>query len=166
MRPQSPFPVGTTERMEKLLESTHSLGEYRRIQSIYFRSKYGFSAVQIAKMVGLKLPTVHNIHSTYLREGEAALRLTGKGGRRRFTLSLEEEGALLGVFEMDGRLGKILEVSQVHHAYEEQVGQQVPKCTVYRLLHRHGWRKLAPRPKHPKGNKEAVKHLKKTSLGL
>jgi hypothetical protein len=44
MRPQKPFSVGTTERLEKLLALTSSVDEYRRIQSIYFRSRYGFSA--------------------------------------------------------------------------------------------------------------------------
>ena len=41
MRPQKPFSVGTTEHLEKLLALTSSLDEYRRIQSIYFLSRYG-----------------------------------------------------------------------------------------------------------------------------
>ena len=73
MRPQKPFPVGTTERMKQLLMSTDSLSEYRRIQSIYLRAKYGYSAEQIADMVGLKRQTVCNLHAAYRKEGETAL---------------------------------------------------------------------------------------------
>lgn len=163
MRPQRHFPVGTVERMEKLLKSTDSLAEYRRIQSIYLRAKYGYNASQIAKMVGLELQTVRNIHSAYLKAGESTLRLTGRGGRHRFNLTAEEEDALLSAFEEEGKLGHLLEVSKIHRAYEEKVGREVAKSSVYRLLQRHGWRKLVPRPRHPEGNQEAIEQFKKTS---
>lgn len=165
MRPQKPFPAGTTGRMEQLLRATNTLSEYRRIQIIYFRSKYGYNATQIAKMVGLETQTVRNIQSAYLKQGELALCPRGQGGRRRFNLSIEEEEAFLSIFELDGEMGDMLEVDQVHRYYERQIGRKAPKSTVYRLLHRHGWRKLAPHPKHPKGDKEVVKHFKKTSEG-
>jgi transposase len=80
-------------------------------------------------------------------------------------LSLEEEEALLAEFEVDGQLGAILEVHRVQQAYEERVGEAVAKSTVYRLLHRHGWRKLAPRAHHPQGNEARLKRFKKTSVG-
>ncbi len=166
MRPQKPFPAGTTERMEKLIRFTTTLSEYRRIQIIYFRSKYGYNATQIAEMVGLETQTVRNIQSAYLKQGELGLCQSGQGGRRRFNLSIEEEEVFLSIFELDGEMGDMLEVSQVHRTYERQIGRRVPKSTVYRLMHRHGWRKLAPRPKHPKGDKEVVKRFKKTSEGL
>jgi hypothetical protein len=34
--------------------------------------------------------------------------------------------------------------------------------SIYRLLERHGWRKLVPRPRHPKANPEAQAVFKKT----
>jgi len=30
------------------------------------------------------------------------------------------------------------------------------------MLHRHGWKKLVPRPKHPKSDKKAQEDFKKT----
>lgn len=163
MRPQKPFPVGTTERMRQLLASAHSLSEYRRIQSIYFRAKYGYSAVQIADMVGLQIQTIRNLHAAYLKEGEAVLQLTGQGGRHCSNLSMQEEDALLSAFEEDGKLGDMLEVGQIQRAYEQRLGRSVPNSTVYRLLHRHGWRKLAPRPQHPNGDEARITAFKKTS---
>ena len=162
MRPQKPFPAGTTERLRQLLASAHSRNEYRRIQSIYF---YGYSAVQIADMVGLKIQTIRNLHAAYLKEGEAVLQLTGQGGRHRSNLSVQEEDALLSGFEVDGKLGDIVEVGQIHRAYEQRLGRSVANSTVYRLLHRHGWRKLAPRPQHPNGDEVRIKAFKKTSPG-
>ena len=165
MRPQKPFPVGTAERMKQLLASTNSLSEYRRIQSIYLRAKYGYSAVQIADMVGFKIQTIRNLHAAYLKEGEAVLSMIGKGGRYRSNLSAEQEEALLAAFEVDGKLGEIVEVSQIQQAYEQHLGRPVPNSTVYRLLHRHGWRKLAPRSHHPKGDETRIEQFKKTSHG-
>ena len=47
--------------------------------------------------------------------------------------------------------------------YETRVGQAVPDSTVYRLLARHQWRQVQPRPKHPKDNPAARAAFKKTS---
>jgi len=165
MRPKKLFPMGTAERMEKLLASTSSLDEYRRIQSIYFRSKYDFSALEIASMIGLQLQTVRNLHSAYLKDGENALYLKGKGGHYHFNLTPEAETQFLAAFDLAGERGDIVEVSQLHSAYEAKLGRKVPKSTIYRLLHRHGWRKLAPRGKHPENDGQAIKQFKKTSPG-
>jgi hypothetical protein len=41
-------------------------------------------------------------------------------------------------------------------------GQAPSDSTVYNLLHRHGWRKLMPRPFHPKRDLAAQNAFKKT----
>jgi transposase len=58
--------------------------------------------------------------------------------------------------------GRLLEVSRVKQAYEQVVGHGVPKSTVYRMLGRHGWRKLAPRPRHPQADEARQQAFKKT----
>ena len=78
MRHQKPFPPDTVERLETLLKFSGSVEEYRRIQSIYFRAKYGYRAEQIADMLSLKTQTVRNLHSAYLKEGETSLGSSGK----------------------------------------------------------------------------------------
>ena len=49
-------------------------------------------------------------------------------------------------------------------AMEEKLGRTVPLATAYRLLHRHGWRKIAPRPKHPNNDPVAQETFKKSGL--
>ena len=51
-----------------LISVSSILDEYRRIQSIYFRARYGYSTSEIARIVGLKPQTVRNMHSFYLKE--------------------------------------------------------------------------------------------------
>ena len=53
-------------------------------------------------------------------------------------------------------------VNEVKAAYEEAVGRKVPNPTVYRMLARHGWRKVAPRPRQPKADPEKMEAFKKT----
>ena len=54
-------------------------------------------------------------------------------------------------------------VSEIRAAYERAVGHPVPKSTVYRMLARQGWRKLAPRPRHPRSDIQAQEAWKKNS---
>jgi hypothetical protein len=93
---------------------------------------------------------VRRLQARYLREGEAVLKGTGRGGRYYQNLSLEEERQLLQEFLPQSEKGGILEVSRVKAAYEQVLGRKVPKSTIYRMLARHGWRKVVPRPCHPK----------------
>jgi transposase len=46
----------------------------------------------------------------------------------------------------------MLSVAEIQQAYRERCGKAVARSTVYRLLERHGWRKIAPRPRHPKAD--------------
>lgn len=73
----------------------------------------------------------------------------------------EEEAAFLQTVIERGDAGGILEVGPVHEAHCTALGKAIPLSTTYRLLHRHGWRKIIPRPRHPKADKEAQEAFKK-----
>ena len=51
----------------------------------------------------------------------------------------------------------------IKEGFEKAIGKKVHKTSIYRLLERHNWRKIVPLPFHPKKDKEAQKHFKKTS---
>ncbi len=57
----------------------------------------------------------------------------------------------------------MLRVAEIQQAYQERLGKEVAPSTVYRLLDRHGWRKVVPRPRHPKADVAAQAAFKKTS---
>jgi transposase len=57
--------------------------------------------------------------------------------------------------------GKIATVGQIQRAYEATVGHEVDESTSYRLLNRHGWRKLLPRPRHPQADPQEQEQFKK-----
>jgi transposase len=120
-------------------------------------------ASEIAKHTGTTVAMVHRVIASYNRLGVSAVETAGKGGRRRQSLSLEEEQALLASFFSRAERGEIATAEEIQHAFEAQVGHAVHKSTISRLLKRHGWRKPVPRPVHPKAKAEAQEQFKKTS---
>lgn len=152
----------TVARLAERLKRAQTHAEYQRIQCVLIRVTLGSSAAQIAQLLGWSTATVHVIHSRWRRDGDAIFDLRGRGGRRHQYLSVEQEQALLSPFVGRAEGGGMLMVSEIQRAYEAQTGRRVAPSTVYRLLDRHGWRKVVPRPRHPKTDIAAQAAFKKT----
>ena len=69
---------------------------------------------------------------------------------------------MLKPFIEQAEAGHIVTSHTIHQACEERVGHPVHINTIYALLHRHGWRKLMPRPQHPQADAAAQAHWKET----
>ena len=163
MRPPCPLPPSAEKKLTQLLDQAVTKADYRRGLCVWLRAALGMPAAEIARALGWSLGTVHNLHSQYLHNGASALLGCGRGGRCRKLLALAEEEKLLAEFVAKAEQGDLTEVSTVRAALEQPVGQVVAKSTVYRLLERHGWRTLTPRPLHPDASLEAQEACKKSS---
>ena len=117
-------------------------------------------AVEIALHTGTTKRTVHQVISDYNRTGVAAIETPGKGGRRRGYLPLAEEKKFLTQFMDSAKKGLITTIAKIKRAYEAKIEQPVDKTTIYRLLARHGWRKVMPRSHHPQANFEEQEEFK------
>lgn len=162
-RPRTNLSKNTSEKIEKLLPSIKDLSEYKRLQCVYFRVKYDYDVKTISVLTGYTEQTVRDIHSLFINGGFKALKIKGKGGRYNSLLSIKEEKELIDKFEKEGKKGGIIEVSKIHKAIEEKTNKNVAKSTTYRILDRHNWRQIMPRPFHPKSNKTKEEEFKKTS---
>jgi len=118
-------------------------------------------AEDIAKYCGVSKATVHQVISNYNRLGVAAVETPGKGGHRHQYLTIEQEREFVTPFFARALQGEIATTAEIQQAYEKLVEHEVEDSTIYRLLHRHGWRKLVPRPQHPQADKEAQEQFKK-----
>ena len=87
------------------------------------------------------------------------------GGRRHYGMTLEEEQEFLLNWEVKALEGGVLTVPPIHSALVERLGRSIPMSTTYRLLARHGWRKVQPDTKHPKSKPEIQEEFKKASPG-
>lgn len=121
------------------------------------------TASKIALHVGVSKGFVRKVIQQYNRQGESGLSTVGKGGRRNCYLSWDKEKQLIDTFKEKARRGQIATAIQIQQAYEQECGFTVHKTTIYRLLERHQWRKIVPRPSHPKKDLSAVDEFKKTS---
>jgi transposase len=104
----------------------------------------------MALHTGVSATTVHRIIARYNRLGPAVIEQSAKGGRHHEYLTLEQEQAFLQPFFARAQRGEMATVEQIQQAFEGHVQQEVHVNTIYRLLHRHGWRKLAPRSRQRK----------------
>ena len=123
-------------------------------------------AEEIARDTAVSVTTVRRVISGYNRLGLAAIETPGKGGRRHEYMSLEQERSFLQPFFARAAQGEIATAEEIQRAFEAEIKHEVHITSIYRLLDRHGWRKLVPRPglrrRHPKAKPEEQAAFQKT----
>lgn len=164
MRPARSLTEEQKQMLGQLLHQAKTKADFQRAQCLWLRAALNLDSAETALAVGWKQSTVRIIQSRYLREGEKVLIGKGRGGKRYSILTLEEEEELLASFLEKARAGGVLVIGEVKAVYEQKAGKKVPKSTIYRMLARHGWRKIMPRPRHPKTNPAVQEDFKKNSL--
>lgn len=155
------FPDGTKDQMEILLKTALSGPELRRVQSILLGAQ-GINSSIIASIVGYSSVYVRKLWKKYRLEGKDGLLGEKRGAvRGKARLSLQEEENFLSPFFEKAKNSGILIVSEVHQAHKELLQKvNLHRSVTYNLLHRHGWRKIVPRPFHPKADFEKQREWK------
>jgi len=155
----------TEEEREEVLrefsKNHHPNHVYKRLLVLKMKTVDGMRGDEVAKISGLCRTSVNKIVNRYKTEGiEAIIGKRHHGGHRYMTL--EEEKAFLEGFREQGEAGKVIEVTDIHLAFQEAVGHPVTRDAIYYLLKKHGWRKVMPRGRHPKkADAEAIEAYKK-----
>jgi transposase len=138
--------------------------EFQRFLCIWLRAECGLSTDSIAKTLGWHVNTIRFTQKDFIKRGVSALTEGTKGGRHHSLMTKEEENELLSQFEEVGKKGNILTVSNIKSALEERMGKKIHLSTVYRILKRNNWRKITPRPSHPKKDAAKSEAFKKGAL--
>ena len=120
----------------------------KRLKALELRAK-GASAKEVSDATGYHTNYVSRLVTKYCNKGLEGIIGNHYGGNRR-NLSVEEEKAILPSFKECAEKGQIIEISEIARAYQEAVDHPVSPTHIYRVLHRHGWRKVMPRSRHPK----------------
>jgi transposase len=158
----------TKKEIRKLKTALHwkiPTAQRERIQMVLLRES-GMTQPAIAEAMGVSLSTVNRAHMAYDGGGIKALKPRPIGGRQRENMTVTEEKALLAGFARSAGAGEMLNVHDLKAAYEQAIGHPTSNSTIYNLLARHGWRKLMPRPFHPKRNVAAQNAFKKTAFQM
>lgn len=159
-----PFPEGTVERMDELLADSKSLSarEHARVMCIRLLA-LGWEAQDVAHAVGLSRSSVYRRKAEYLSDGKRTLSTDGWGGRRGGVLGTEEEAQFVAHFEDAAREGQLVTAAEMLSELARRCGESPNPSTLYRILARHGWRKVIPRPRHPQADPERQEAFKETS---
>jgi transposase len=163
MRPRTEIPAAQVGAIRRAMLAAPHTSAFQRLQCLWLRARQDLATETIAQTVGLSVSHVRRVWSDYLRGGLAAAQGRPKGGRRHQNLTVRQERALLQPLHQAAKTGRLITARGIKTRYETRVGHAVPDSTVYRLLARHQWRQVAPRPKHPKDNPAARAAFKKTS---
>lgn len=78
-------------------------------------------------------------------------------------MSVEQERRFLAPWAKLTDEGGVLVVSPLRAALAQELGRPVAASVVYRMLARHGWRKVAPDTRHPKSDPLVQEEWKKNS---
>jgi transposase len=90
----------------------------------------------------------------YFNEGIESI-LGKKRQANHRNIPLEEEIAFVESFIDRAKKGELITVKDIKAAYEARVGHKIGNGHIYVILKRQGWRKIKPRPEHPKKASEA-----------
>lgn len=136
----------------------------RKALSILLPAELGITQTRAADLLGIGVATVKRYQVFIQRQAHGRITTTGaRGGRHNETIPLDLEQAFLADWTHQAAHGEVVLVKQLRQDLQRRVGRRIPLYTVYRMLARHGWRKVAPDTKHPKGDPAAQAAFKKTS---
>lgn len=160
-------PARGAENLEwarEVLARAQTLEQLRQAQAVVLPLDYGLTLEQTAKAIGRSVPWTCRLRNRFLA-GEIVGdgQRQSRGGRRRQNMTADQELAVLAPFLDRAKTGGILVVGQIKVELEAAMGRSMALSSVYNLLHRHGWRKLAPDKRHPQSDSAAQEEWKKNS---
>jgi len=153
------IPESRRAEMEEFSATRCSGSELRRFLCVWLRVEGGMSAVEIARALKWSANGVRIVQRHFIERGVAVFADRKRGRRTPPRMTFQEEEAFLDGFR--AAAASVLVVGDIKAAWEGRLGRTVHKTTVYRMLGRHGWRKVVPRPRHPKKGEEAGEAFKR-----
>ena len=131
-----------------------------RLKALELRAE-GMKSSEVAQATGFHAAYVTTLVAKYRDKGLEAISGNHYGGNHR-NLSFAEETEILAPFKARAEKGELVEVSEIETAYRQAVGHSIGTSQIYYVLHRHGWRKVMPRSRHPqKASEEVIETSKK-----
>ena len=156
--------MGLAAQAQALALEAKTVDELRTAQAVLLPALLDATLEQTAAVLGIGRATVARFQARLRqRVAQPSTPPSQWGGRRHAAMSLEEERRFLQPWAKLAAEGGMLVVSPLRAALAQHLGRPVAFSVVYRLLARHGWRKVAPDTRHPKSDPAAQQEWKKNS---
>lgn len=149
-------------RAQLTAATTTTVESLRQCQAVLLPALFGATLEQTAAVLGVGRATVPRLQAAFRKNPSAqSIPARNWGGRRKALLAPQEEKAFLEPWLESAAAGQVVVVSPIRAALAQHLGKPVKPSVVYRLLARHGWRKVAPDTRHPKSNPPVQEEWKK-----
>lgn len=135
--------------------------QLRAAQAVLLPALASATLEQTAAILGVSRATVARLRQRFGRSTRLTAKQPPWGGRRKALLSLEQEAEFLAPWAEQAQQAGVLVLSPIRAALAQRVGRPVAASVVWRLLARHGWRKVAPDTRHPKSDLVGQQQWKK-----
>ena len=104
---------------------------------------------EISARTGYNIRYITTLMGQYKKQGLEEF-IRSKQTSHNRNMSVKQEAKVLAKFEEEADAGHELTVKEIRKGLESELGKETSVAYAYRVLKRHGWRKVMPRPKHPK----------------
>ncbi|MDZ4855093.1 MAG: winged helix-turn-helix domain-containing protein [Nitrospirota bacterium] len=151
----------------ELLRTAKTADELRTAQAVLLPLEMGLSLKQTARAIGRSVGATCNLRTRYCKVArhEREAPRPKRALRNRAHATLEREAQILDAVRADALRGGVVVVPPLKEKVEQRLGKPVALSTIYRMLARNGWRKLAPDTAHPQGDAVAREDWEKNSRG-
>jgi transposase len=134
----------STEDLQTWVREAPDKASYQQRLAIWLTHVKRLSAHRVAQSFCVLTPAVWRWVRQYNHQGPEGLHRAGRAGRRWAFLKWEQEQHFLEKRLQAAARGEVLTAKQLHRQLQKIAGRDVSLGYVYRLLGRHGWRKLGP----------------------
>jgi transposase len=151
-------------KARRIVARTTDTEQLRAAQAVLLPAVASATLEQTAAILGVGRATVARLQQRFRQSARPpAARRPRWGGRRKALLSIEQEAQFLAPWAEQAKQAGVLVLSPIRAALAQRLGRPVAASVVWRLLARHGWRKVAPDTRHPKSDLVAQQAWKKNS---
>lgn len=149
----------TIKMAEETLKKCKDARVYKLAMAVLLTARDGYEPEEAAKILNVSKTTLSRYRKNFT---EAVYQLPKKlKTNNNSHLTWEEEVEVLKTIEAAAKRGELTTIYCIKAEYEKVARCKVSKNTIYRFLDRHGWRKITPRPRHPKADTEKQEEFKK-----
>jgi transposase len=152
---------GLVAKARKIVAHTTDVQQLRAAQAVLLPALASATLEQTAAILGVGRATVARLQQRFGQSVRPAAKRPRWGGRRKALLSVEQEAQFLAPWAEQAKQAGVLVLSPIRAALAQRLGRPVAASVVWRLLARHGWRKVAPDTRHPKSDLVAQEAWKK-----
>jgi hypothetical protein len=153
------------QNARSMLLTAKTVDELRAAQSVLLPIEHGLSLKQTAQIIGRSVSATNRMRIRFCKVArhEKAAPRSKHALRNRAYASTDTEKRVLDEVLKEASRGGVVIIPPLKEKIEQRLGKTIALSTLYRMLARNGWRKLAPDTAHPKGNSQARDDWKKNS---